>query len=119
MKSDCKYCIKFRYDRNLCGFIITSKEDKHNHEIGPELYGHYAENRKLSPEDKKQITEMFEAGAKPSLLRTVFQNKTSKLVLVKDLHNIRTLAKSKGTEMAKLAKVGEDFINSKLGVGGE
>ncbi|KAG8187081.1 hypothetical protein JTE90_016177 [Oedothorax gibbosus] len=89
LKCDCKFFISFKYERMLKGYRVMKKHFTHNHEIGAEYYYQYAENRRLNSVEREEALQLLESGTKPKQLRKIMQEKTSKVILIQDLHNIR------------------------------
>ncbi|CAH0559284.1 unnamed protein product [Brassicogethes aeneus] len=67
--------------------------DQHNHDRNKDTYKHFAKKRKLEIEDQKEVQQLLKLRANPKDVQNYIMQKTGKIVLTKDIRNIKYVAK--------------------------
>ena len=89
----------------LCPFLVSAKltdvgwklkvvDGKHNHGPTPDLLGH-PQVRRPTVEDVQQVMELSNANVAPKQIVGVLRNKPNKLLLARDVGNIKLLERKK------------------------
>ena len=68
---------------------IKSMDEVHNHETNRELFRHLPHQRKLPESDKENIRQMLEMKANKKIIQSTIMESTGKVVLMKDIHNMK------------------------------
>lgn len=84
---------------------------EHNHEISADIFNLiYPKNRKLDENDLADLKEDLKIGASPKLVREKFSEKTGKVILMKDLNNIKSTIVTSNDELPKkITELGSKF----------
>ena len=70
---------------------------EHDHEILRSLYDHLPSERKLKDKEKENVSEMLQVNANKKRIQQHISQSTGKVVLLKDIHNIKTEKNHKKT----------------------
>ena len=57
-----------RTDRERDCLTVIKSNHEHNHEIGPSIFKHYPENRRLQPEEREELKAMVNLKVKPHIM---------------------------------------------------
>ena len=68
---------------------IKSLDELHNHETNRELFRHLPHQRKLPETEKENIRQMLEMKANKKIIQSSIMQSTGKVVLMKDIHNLK------------------------------
>ena len=68
---------------------IKSLDELHNHETNRELFRHLPHQRKLPETEKENIRQMLEMKANKKIIQSSIMQLTGKVVLMKDIHNLK------------------------------
>lgn len=114
-KTGCPFRVYISYNRKLGKFVVQDCTLNHDHEISEEIFKLiYPQNRKLSPDDEKGMVEDMMIDPNPQLLINKWQDKTGKIILKKDYHNLKYKNATKNVEVAeKVMEVAQKFMANK------
>ena len=76
----CRFCKKLS---------VRECELEHNHHVSPEIFAHYPANRRLNKSEEESIIEILQLHPINKRVREMVQKKTSKLVTLKDISNLK------------------------------
>ncbi|CAF1099015.1 unnamed protein product, partial [Brachionus calyciflorus] len=72
-------------------YVLTKCNLVHeNHPISKEIFMHHPTQRKLTAQEQKEALEMYKANGDVKLIAQTMSQKTGKVVLTKDIHNVKT-----------------------------
>ena len=81
---------------------IRSLEEQHNHVVNPELFRNLPHNRKLDNEQKENVLQMLEMKANKKIIQSHVMKSTGRILLMKDIHNIKQSGEKKSNDMSTL-----------------
>ena len=79
-----------------------SLEEQHNHVVNPELFRNLPHNRKLDNEQKENVLQMLEMKANKKIIQSHVMKSTGRILLMKDIHNIKQSGEKKSNDMSTL-----------------
>lgn len=74
----------------------------HNHEINDSVFRNFFQRGRLEAEDKENVAHLLSVRANNKMIQQRLMTETGKVILLKDIHNIRTKLKSSNTDMTTL-----------------
>lgn len=87
-----KVCVTLQRDvRDLNSWhvVVTKHILEHNHEISPEIFQQYSENRRIKdPSLLVQAEELWDAGMTRRKIYEFLKEQSSNVILMKDVHNL-------------------------------
>ena len=86
----------------------------HNHDITEKAFLLHHSNRKLTPDLQGKAIEMLQTGSRPSAVALAMSKKAGKIILAKDLFNMKPRTQINESEAKKLQEV----INKQIAVDG-
>lgn len=86
IRTGCPFVIKLRsYDRQC--LTVSHIGPEHNHECDRDSFQHHPSQRKLQQHEVDEVQNMIKLQANKKLIRQHVQEKTNKVILLKDIHN--------------------------------
>ena len=82
--------------------VVGESNLKHNRCIGPDVSVHYPSSRKLSKDETTAVNEELSLQPKTKYVKEMIENKYGKLVMLKDVHNVKTRMKNESRSDAQL-----------------
>ena len=82
---------------------IKSLDEQHNHETNKELFRNLWQQRKLGDEEKENIRQMLDMKANKKIIQSNIMQATGKVVLMKDIHNMK-VTNNKQNDLTTLQK---------------
>lgn len=87
-----KVCVTLQRDvrdLSLWHVVVTKHILEHNHEISPEIFQQYSENRRIKdPSLLVQAEELWDAGMTRRKIYEFLKEQSSNVILMKDVHNL-------------------------------
>ena len=68
---------------------IKSFDEHHNHDTNKELFRHLPQQRRLNTADKENFRQMIDMKANKKIIQTSLMQSTGKVILMKDIHNMK------------------------------
>ncbi|XP_052126010.1 zinc finger SWIM domain-containing protein 3-like isoform X2 [Frankliniella occidentalis] len=99
------YCpgfIKFKYDGNVKKLIVDTLNLNHIHPTTPEVKAAFPESRRLTGKDAEAVQKLLKLKVKPTLIRMLLADESSKKLTARDISNLR--ASMKKAEMGGLTE---------------
>ncbi|GAU95546.1 hypothetical protein RvY_07146 [Ramazzottius varieornatus] len=96
---DCPAFLSINYVKALDKLVINGMQEVHNHELGPEHYHTYRQNRRLSDEEIAKAKELMESKVGADKIAETISQMSGKVIKKKDVYNLQTrLRHGKGIE---------------------
>ena len=92
-KMGCPFIMKFRASSDGQSLILTHFEETHNHERTEEEFKMNPKQRRLDAETETEIANMITVSANRKRIQSLFSEKTGKVLLMGDIHNIAARSK--------------------------
>ena len=93
--------------------VVTKYDLDHNHETNEDLYKHYPEIRRTTPEEGNAVCILSNLGVSPASVCKYFHELNGKCVTVQDVRNIRK-ARNSSDDLASIFNVLEDFVSAPM-----
>ena len=97
-KMNCPFIIKVRATTDGQALLITHFNEVHNHDTSEEEFKLNPKQRRVGPETEKEIVNMISVNANRKMVQSHFSEKTGKVLLMSDIHNIATRAKQNDSQ---------------------
>ncbi|GFR62182.1 zinc finger SWIM domain-containing protein 1, partial [Elysia marginata] len=81
--------------------VVKQLYAEHNHEISPDLFERYAQQRKLTGPEKAMSEELVRLNVPPKDMRKEMMRVTGKRVIMQDVHNVKKAVRRKEKESAQ------------------
>ena len=92
-KVGCPFIMKFRATADGQALTLTHFEESHNHERTQEEFKMNPKQRRVDAETETEIAKMINLNANRKMIQSHFSEKTRKILLMGDIHNIAARAK--------------------------
>ena len=86
-------------------YEVTMVNFKHNHEINADIYKNHPRQRRLDQDTQKKAFDMLACNSEVKLVADKLELETGKVILTKDLHNIRTKFKNQNHQKKSQTEV--------------
>lgn len=89
LKNDCGMAIKLALSSDGGNLIVNVFNEDHNHSPNKNEFNALPRQRKLNESDKEEVSHLMKLKCNKKLLQSYIQNKTGKLVQLRDLTNLK------------------------------
>ncbi|GFS09331.1 JmjC domain-containing protein 7 [Elysia marginata] len=76
--------------------VVTILNDKHNHEIGPDLYNKYVKQRSFTKPERDILHNLINLNLPSQTIRQEMCRVTGKEVTMQDIHNVKRMLRKSG-----------------------
>ena len=108
----CKAEVRFIASKDGQHLVLQTLNEIHNHEINHEVFRNLPQQRRLDSQDKENISEMLSLKANRKMIQQRLMSQTGKVVLLKDIHNLKNAVKNVNTEVTTLQAAVDHFSKS-------
>ncbi|XP_031355793.1 uncharacterized protein LOC116180099 [Photinus pyralis] len=107
MYEGCPMKIKFVLAEDGKHLLCKLLHDQHNHIRNKDAYKHFAKKRKLDSEDQKEVQQLLKLRANPKDVQNYIMQKTGKIILSKDIRNIKYVTRLplKSNDLEKIVSI--------------
>ncbi|DAZ94407.1 TPA: hypothetical protein N0F65_003436 [Lagenidium giganteum] len=108
-------CLRKRYSSTSAKYmVIVQLHDRvHNHQLSPELYASYPENRRIEdPHVIETVRDMLRAGARRRQVWKYLKETSGKAISMKDMHNLAAKLKAQLTATSDVDMRVLNLLNS-------
>ena len=108
----CKAEVRFIASKDGQHLVLQTLNEIHNHEINHEVFRNLPQQRRLDSQDKENISETLSLKANRKMIQQRLMSQTGKVVLLKDIHNLKNAVKNVNTEVTTLQAAVDHFSKS-------